>query len=133
VVRCGAHRPMEHIQSFTRSQWMPPSGECLRRIVPAAAKVIEFEFNTQNTNKTQLLASNYVTFRALVVCKNFNPKTDPLNSSSVRQASCKYETSRLELKNSRIFLAIKVVRCQKLEKLFSNHEARFICGAYMRH
>jgi len=43
VVRRGAHRPMEHIQGFTRSHWMPPSGECLRRIAPTAAMVDEFE------------------------------------------------------------------------------------------
>jgi hypothetical protein len=41
---------------------MPPSGECLRGIAPTAAMVDEFEQNTQNTNKTQLLASNYGTF-----------------------------------------------------------------------
>ncbi len=43
AVRRGAHRPMEHIQGFTRSHWMPPSGECLRRIAPAAAMVDDFE------------------------------------------------------------------------------------------
>ena len=43
AVRCGAHRPMEHIQGFTRSHWMPPLGECLRRIAPTAAMVDEFE------------------------------------------------------------------------------------------
>jgi hypothetical protein len=45
AVRREAHRPMEleHIQGFTRSHWMPPSGECLRRIAPAAAMVDEFE------------------------------------------------------------------------------------------
>ena len=43
AVRCGAHRPMEHIQGFTRSHWMPPSGECLRRIAPTAAMVDDFE------------------------------------------------------------------------------------------
>ena len=37
------HRRMEHIQGFTRSHWMPPSAECLRRIAPAAAMVNEFE------------------------------------------------------------------------------------------
>jgi hypothetical protein len=68
---------------------MPPSGKCLRRITPTAAMVDEFEWNTQNTSKTQLLASNYSTFRALVVCENLNPKTDPLLSSSMQQASCK--------------------------------------------
>jgi hypothetical protein len=45
--------------------------------------VKEFESNTQNTNKTQLLASNYGTFRVLVVCENFNPNTDRLLSSSI--------------------------------------------------
>jgi hypothetical protein len=34
---------MEHIQGFTRSHWMPPSGECLRPIAPAAIVVDEFE------------------------------------------------------------------------------------------
>jgi hypothetical protein len=32
AVQRGVHRPMEHIQGFTRSHWMPPSVECLRRI-----------------------------------------------------------------------------------------------------
>jgi len=53
---------MEHILGFTRSHWMPPSGECLSRIAPAAAMVSEFVETTQNTNKTQLLASNYHIF-----------------------------------------------------------------------
>ena len=43
AVRREAHCPMEHIQGFTRSQWMPPSGECLRRIAPTAAMVDEVE------------------------------------------------------------------------------------------
>jgi hypothetical protein len=34
---------MEHIQGFTRSHWMPPLGECLRRIVPTANMVDGFE------------------------------------------------------------------------------------------
>jgi hypothetical protein len=42
-VRRGAHRPIEHIQGFTRSHWMLPLGKCLRRIAPAAATVNEFE------------------------------------------------------------------------------------------
>jgi hypothetical protein len=46
---------------------MPPLGKCLRRITPAAAMVNEFVETTQNTNKTQLLASNYGTFQSLVV------------------------------------------------------------------
>jgi len=67
AVRCGVHRPIEHVQGFTGSHWMPPLGKCLCRIAPAAAKVNEFVETTQNTNKTQLLASNYGIFRALVV------------------------------------------------------------------
>ena len=43
VVQRGVHRPIEHIQGFTRSHWMLPSGECLHRIAPAAAMVDEFE------------------------------------------------------------------------------------------
>ena len=43
AVRRGVHRPIEHIQGFTRSHWMLPSGKCLRRIAPAAAMVDEFE------------------------------------------------------------------------------------------
>ena len=70
-VQRGTHHPMEHIQGFTRSHWMPPLVECLPRIAPAAAMVGKFERNTQNTNKTQLLASNNGTFQSLIVCENF--------------------------------------------------------------
>ncbi len=66
AVRREVHRPMEHIQGFTWSHWMPPLGECLRRIAPEATMVDDFKKNTQNTNKTQLLASNYSTFRVLL-------------------------------------------------------------------
>ena len=40
----------------------PPSGECLRRITPVATMVNESVENTLNTNKAQLLPSNYGTF-----------------------------------------------------------------------
>jgi hypothetical protein len=62
AVRCGVHCPMKHVQGFTRSHWMPPSGECLHRIAPAAVMVDKFVETTLNTNKTQLLPSNYGTF-----------------------------------------------------------------------
>jgi hypothetical protein len=39
----GAHHPMAHIQGFTRSNWMLPSGKCLRHIAPRATMVDEFE------------------------------------------------------------------------------------------
>jgi hypothetical protein len=57
AVQRGAHRPMEHIQGFTRSHWMQPLGKCLRRIAPAAAMVDEFVETTQNTNKKLFLAN----------------------------------------------------------------------------
>jgi hypothetical protein len=66
--------------------------------------------NSNKTQKTQLLSSNNGTFRALVVCENFNPKTNPLLSSSMQQVSCKCETPRSELMSSWTFLAIK--RCE---------------------
>ena len=79
AVQCGAHRLIERIQGFTRSHWMPPSVECSHRIAPAAAMVNEFIETTLNTNKTQLLASNYSTFRALVNSENFIPQNEPSN------------------------------------------------------
>ena len=103
----GVHRPMEHIQGFTQSHWMPPLVDCLCRIAPAAAMVDKFEWDTQNSNNTQLLAINYSTLRSLVVCENFKPKTDPLFSSSMRQVSFKCETPWLELESSASFLSIK--------------------------
>jgi hypothetical protein len=57
VVQRGVHRPMEHIQGFTRSHWMQPSGKCLRCTAPAAAMVDEFVETTQNTNKKLFLAN----------------------------------------------------------------------------
>jgi hypothetical protein len=42
AVQCGAHRPINHIPGFTRSHWMPPLGECMRHISPAAAMVNEY-------------------------------------------------------------------------------------------
>jgi hypothetical protein len=60
---------------------MPLPGECLRRIAPAAVMVDEFAETTPKTSKTQLLPSNYDTFRSYLFVRIFNPKTDPLLSS----------------------------------------------------
>jgi hypothetical protein len=68
---------MEHVQGFTGSHWMPPLDKCLRCITPAAAMVNEFIETTQNTNKTQLLGSNFSTFRTLVISENFIPQNKP--------------------------------------------------------
>jgi hypothetical protein len=77
AVQCGVHRLMEHIPGFTRSHWMPLSGECLRCIAPATVMVDEFVETTLNTNKTQLLPSNYGAFRALIISENFIPQNEP--------------------------------------------------------
>ena len=78
AVRRGAHRLMENVQGFTGSHCMPPLGKCLRHIAPAAAMVNKFVETTQNTNKTQFLASNYSTFRALIKnSENFIPQNKP--------------------------------------------------------
>jgi hypothetical protein len=53
---------MEHVQGFTGSHCMPPSGKCLRCIALAAAMVNKFVETTQNSNNSQLLAGNYGTF-----------------------------------------------------------------------
>ena len=79
AVRRGSHLLMEHVQGSTGSHWMPLLGKCLHRIAPAAAMVNEFVETTQNTNKTQLLASNYSTFWALVISENFIPQNRPSN------------------------------------------------------
>ncbi len=57
AIWCGAHCPMKHIQGFTRSHLMLPSGKCLGHIAPAAAKVGDFDCKHKSTSKTQLLAS----------------------------------------------------------------------------
>jgi hypothetical protein len=32
------HRPMRHVQGYSRSHWMPPSGNYLLRIAPVATR-----------------------------------------------------------------------------------------------
>jgi hypothetical protein len=43
AVQCGLLCSMDHILDFTRSHWMPPSGECLGHIAPVAAMVNDFQ------------------------------------------------------------------------------------------
>jgi hypothetical protein len=43
---------MKRIQGFTRSQWMPSSGECMRRIALAATMVDEFVEKHKTLAKT---------------------------------------------------------------------------------
>jgi hypothetical protein len=78
---------MEHILGFTRSHWMPPLGECLRCIAPAAAMVEKFVENTQNTTKKLFLASDYGTNRSLVVYENSIPRKGP-STQLIDATSC---------------------------------------------
>jgi hypothetical protein len=48
LVKSGEHCIMKHIKGFTRSQWMPPSGKCLRRIALAATMVAILVENTKH-------------------------------------------------------------------------------------
>jgi hypothetical protein len=56
AVQCGVHRPIEHIQGFTRSHWMLPLGECLRCLALAAVMVDELveKYKTLTKNYFQL-------------------------------------------------------------------------------
>ncbi len=87
VVQCGVHRPMEHIQGFTRSIWMLPLGKCLHHIALAAVMVHKFVENTQNTNKKLLTASNLWYNQPLVVCKDFIPQNGP-STQLINATSC---------------------------------------------
>jgi hypothetical protein len=87
AVQCRTHCPMEHIQGFTRSHWMLPSGECLHRIAPAAVMVDEFVENTQNTNKKLFSASNLRYNQPLVVCENLIPQNGP-STELIDATSC---------------------------------------------
>ena len=101
-------------------QWMPPSGKCLCCIAPAAVTVDGFVETTLNTNKTQLLPSNYGTFWSLVVCENLYPKMDFLLSALMRQASFKCETPRFKRKPLATFLVIKRWKGTKIRKVINS-------------
>jgi hypothetical protein len=87
VVRCGAHCPIEHIQGFTRSHWILPSGECLHCIAPTAVMADELVENTQNTNKKIFSASNLRYNQPLVVCENLIPLNE-LSTQLIVVTSC---------------------------------------------
>ncbi len=55
-MRCGVHCLMEHIPGFTRSHWMPPSGECSHHIAMAAAMVETFGQKHKTPTKNLFLA-----------------------------------------------------------------------------
>ena len=65
---------MEHIQCYTLEATGCHHWGCIAQVT---AMVNEFVETTQNTNKTQILASNYGTNQSLVVYENFMPQNEP--------------------------------------------------------
>jgi hypothetical protein len=55
-VQCHIHCPMEGVQGFTRSYWMPPSGEYLLRIIPGNNRVA---CKKKNHEKSTILAGHF--------------------------------------------------------------------------
>ncbi len=47
------HRPMRHVQGYSRSHWMPASGNYLLRIAPAAARETGNKQQSSNTPRKQ--------------------------------------------------------------------------------
>jgi hypothetical protein len=85
-VQCRAHRPLEHIQGFTRSHWMLPSGECLCLIAQAAAMVDKLVATKHQTRTKHFLPSDYRT----VLFKNrvtFGTRNRP-STQHVETTSC---------------------------------------------
>ena len=112
----GAH-PGLHLKPLDAAIGRVPAPYC-----PGGRHGRRFRKNTQNTNKTQLLASNYSTFRASCLWEFCNTKDerDPLLTSSMRHALFKCETPRIELKSSRSFLAIKRWQRTKIKKVIKH-------------
>jgi hypothetical protein len=111
AVQCGSHRPMEHIQGFTRSHWMLPLGKCLCRIAPAAVMVDKLVENTQNTNKKLFSASNLRYNQPLGVCDKFIPQNGP-STQLIDVTSC------IEKSNAAIAAEeLSIVKQQKFKKL----------------
>jgi hypothetical protein len=94
VVRCGAHRSVEHIPGFTRgSHWMPPLDECSHCIAAAATMVDDFGQKHKTLTTTIFSKLTYGRQKPKVVRISY-PKSDSLHTSFIQ---CK--TPRLELKS----------------------------------
>jgi hypothetical protein len=53
AVRRYVQSPSDHIQGYTGSHWMMPSGECLRRIAPA-----ELPWSSKSVENTKTLTKH---------------------------------------------------------------------------
>jgi uncharacterized membrane protein len=94
-----------------------------------AVMVNKFVETTQNTNKTQLVASNYGTFWALVVCEIFYTPKQTLYSG--HQCDKLRKNVKRHLKSSATFLAIKRCEGTKIGKAITKLNLK--AGTYMRH
>jgi hypothetical protein len=56
LVQYKAHRRMQHVQGYSGSHWMPPSGNYSLRIAPAAARATA---NKTTTNKCTKKAGHF--------------------------------------------------------------------------
>ncbi len=71
AVKCKAHHPMKHIQSLTRSHWMPQLSKCLGCIALVTAQVINVDCKHKITN---LFASNLRYNQPQKLCEFHTPK-----------------------------------------------------------
>ena len=51
LVQYKAHCLMQHVQGYSRSHWMPPLGDCLLCIAPAAARATANKMTTKKCTK----------------------------------------------------------------------------------
>jgi hypothetical protein len=106
---------------------MPPWVDCLRHIAVAAAMVNKLEWNTQNTNKTQLLASNCGTFWSLVVYENFIPRNGPSTQLINATSFVIMWNAMIRAEELAVLSRYQMLSADKKEKkLLSYHEAWFI-------
>ena len=98
-------------------------GQVISPCRPSGCHVDKFEWNIQNTNKTQCLASNYGTFWSPVVYENFGTQNRPST-----------QTPWLELKSSGTFLAVKCCQLTKSKSVFKRSRSSLKkAGIYVRH
>jgi len=59
---------MQHEQGFTKSRWMPPSGDYWLRIAPAAARATANKTKVQNVSTLLTISMAIVVRRYYTVC-----------------------------------------------------------------
>jgi hypothetical protein len=91
-------------------------------------KTFFFAFGRENSPVQPLTT---VHFERYLLVRISYPKTDPLLSLSMRQASFKCETPRLELKSSRSFLAIKRFQWTESKKVFNRSQSSLKSWAHI--